>query len=126
MAPYVAEAAEPPKEVVWTKDTLIQLAHDEAVQDNLNSDHFVKVMRCEIGKNWDYKGQSFSLRPDGTRENSWGMWQIFLSAHVEISKEMAQDPIWATHWAGTMWRAGNYRLWSCYKIEEAEGWPEMN
>lgn len=106
-------------EAPLTKQGLIDLATSAAHQYQLDADRFVATMKCEIKKradgSWDYTAQSDHVKKDGTRENSWGAWQINLDAHPTITKEMAQDPYWATNWAANEWKKGRAWQWSCYK-----------
>jgi hypothetical protein len=45
---------------------------------------------------------------------SVGLWQIYLRAHPWVTKEMADDPIWATNWALMQIRNGHVGWWTTY------------
>lgn len=54
-----------------------------------------------------HKGQ-----PNG-RENSWGLAQIYLPAHQDVTREQALDPRFALQWMAKEFSKGNQHLWSC-------------
>ena len=54
--------------------------------------------------------------PAGTREQSFGLVQIHLPAHKNITKEQAIDPVFATDFLAKNLKAGKGRMWSCYPI----------
>ncbi|MDE1944842.1 MAG: hypothetical protein KGI03_01020 [Patescibacteria group bacterium] len=60
-----------------------------------------------------------SLVPDPTgpngRENSWGLAQIDLDFHPEISKKQAQDAIFALDHMARDFSSGNTAPYHCYK-----------
>lgn len=59
-------------------------------------------------------GQSRYLDPTGPngREDSWGVWQIHLSAHKDITRAQAQDIFWSTEWAMQQLKNGNCKIWT--------------
>jgi hypothetical protein len=83
----------------------------------LNEARFRAVQKCE---NPDLVPQSLIVK-NGIQENSWGPWQIHLTAWPEISKEQALDLDWSTRWAAQQWANGNARIWSCYRILGFDG-----
>lgn len=84
----------------------------EAVENGLDPVAFVRVAKCESANFKDHKIQSGHVR-NGKQENSWGIWQFNLDANPQITKEQAQDPIWATEEAVKWWKAGQKDKWSC-------------
>ena len=110
----IAEAAE-----LSTSD-LKQMATEIAKEHSLNTDHFLKVISCE--SNWDTQIQSAYITKDGTRENSWGLVQINLSAHPNVTKEQALNPRFALTWMAEQWSLDGASMWSCWTILQARGW----
>ncbi len=103
-----------------TRSQIIALATKVAIKNGLNVNHFIGTISCEIKKTqgglWDYKAQSILYRK-GVRENSWGGWQINLTAHPEVSKKNAQDIVWATNWSAKQWLAGKAYQWTCWRLK---------
>lgn len=49
--------------------------------------------------------------PNG-QEDSWGLWQIHLTAHPDITRAQAMDPVWSTEWAVNQLKKGNCHIWT--------------
>lgn len=88
--------------------TLTQLASSTALKYGLDLDHFDEVISCESG--WD---PSIKSRYPG--ENSWGIAQINLDAHPEITLAQALDPSWSLEWMAKQWASGNADSWTCWR-----------
>jgi len=103
-----------------TRSQVIAFATKVAIKNGLNVNHFIGTISCEIKKTkrgyWDYKAQSILYRR-GVRENSWGGWQINLTAHPEVTKVHTQDIVWATNWAAKQWLAGEAHQWTCWRLK---------
>ena len=52
----------------------------------------------------------------GTREMSYGLVQIHLPAHPEITKEQAMNADFALDFLAKNLKAGKGKMWSCYPI----------
>jgi N-acetyl-anhydromuramyl-L-alanine amidase AmpD len=52
------------------------------------------------------------LEPDGT--HSYGLFQIHLAAHPDISIASATDPGFATEWSAQQIAAGRVSWWTTY------------
>lgn len=83
-----------------------QIALREANKAGLNVDRFLAVIDCESGFRADAIG-------DGGR--SYGVAQLFLPAHPEITKEQALDPEWSLAWMANEWKKGHASAWSCWR-----------
>jgi N-acetyl-anhydromuramyl-L-alanine amidase AmpD len=59
---------------------------------------------------WQY--DRAGLEPDGT--HSYGLFQIHLVAHPEISISSATDPVIATEWSAQQIAAGHVGWWTTY------------
>lgn len=86
-------------------ETIQQIATKVAESNKLNVEHFLSVIECE---------SSFNPNAVGDSWRSFGIAQIFLPAHPEITKKEALDPEWALHWMANEWVHDRYRQWSCY------------
>ena len=58
------------------------------------------------------------LNPDavGDHGTSFGVAQIHLPAHPDITKAEALDPTWAVNWAAQQFSTGGAGQWTCYGI----------
>src|SRR3990167_11541472 len=76
----------------------------------------IALIRCETGNRFDTFLQSEFIRPNGRRENSWGLAQINLDAWKNITKAQATDPHFALIFMAQNLKAGKYNLWyTCSK-----------
>lgn len=55
------------------------------------------------------------LKPDavGDHGHSYGIAQIYLDYHKDITKEQALDPIFSIAWMAEQFSKGNKHLWTC-------------
>lgn len=81
-----------------------------ARQYGVDEKKFLDVAICESG----LIPQQSKIIHNGRRENSWGIFQINLTAHPEVTKEQAMDIEWSTLWAAQQWVAGHADWWTCY------------
>ena len=117
-------SAETPLPHVYTKDELVSMVIQEADADDLNAKHMVAVIGCETMGTWDPSIQSnaYNATDPDHREASFGLVQIHLPAHPEVTLEQAKDPNFAIKWMASEWKAGRAGEWSCYHIEQDKGW----
>lgn len=66
-----------------------------------------QVITCESGNNPDAVGDF------GT---SYGLSQIHLPAHPEITKAEALDPDYAVAYMARMFSIGQHGQWTCYRM----------
>lgn len=90
------------------KHFAIAIATDYKIKD---IDRFLWVASCESG--WNPYIQSNYLYK-GKRENSWGLYQIFLDVHTTVTKEQAIDPIFNITWAASKWSDAPHHWKTCY------------
>ncbi len=95
-------------------DELKTLATAEAVDHNLNVNHFLATIGCESG---------FVADDVGDNGTSFGIVQIHLIAHPDISKSDALNPYFALHWMAEQWSNNNAKIWTCYRQYEKNGYP---
>lgn len=77
----------------------------EAQEAKIDPTEVYKIIQCESGWNVDAIGDH------GT---SYGLVQIHLPAHPEITVEEAEDPRFAVDFLVSNLKSGNGHLWSCY------------
>ncbi len=69
-------------------------------------DSYLSIPNCESG---------FNPLAVGDHGTSYGLWQIHLPAHLDVTKEQALDPVWSTRWAMAQLKLGKAKIWSCFK-----------
>lgn len=111
----------PVEAAITQQSSLVDGATAIAKSRGLNVDHFLKVVGCESG--WDPSIQSGYIGPKG-REDSWGLVQINLPSHKDITKDQALDPVFSLRYMANEWSRDRYRQWSCYGMMEKQGWPQ--
>lgn len=81
----------------------VSIAHEYS----LNTEAFTRVIGCE--SHW----KADAIGDGGT---SYGIAQIHLPAHPDVSREQALDPKWAIRWMAQQWANNRAYWWSCWKI----------
>lgn len=82
-------------------------ASTTAQQYGLDPLLFSKVITCE--SQW---------RPEATSSTAdFGIVQIHLASHSDVSLEQANNPYWAITWMAQQWVAKHQTWWTCYKNE---------
>lgn len=89
-------------------------------QYGVNSVTIDKVVSCETAGTYDPLIQSYVVK-NGVREDSWGLAQIHLPSHPDITKEQAKDPEFAIEFMAKNFADGKQNMWSCYKILAKRG-----
>lgn len=59
--------------------------------------------------------QSRIIQKDGTREPSYGIFQIHLPSHA-VTKTQALDPRFNIEWAAKEFKAGREWQWTCHRL----------
>lgn len=106
---HVAIAAEPPREVVISLSTREEMEAYIIREYPEYSTDMIRVINCESNFNPSIGGD---LRENGY--TSWGLSQIHLPAHQNVSKEQATDPLFAIRFMGEAFEKGKQEMWSCY------------
>lgn len=115
--PAHAEAAHTPVQVV-SIDALVQ---QDAVEYHLNYKDFYDTLSCESAGFKDVTIQSQYIK-DGKQEDSFGLAQINLGAHPDISYASATDPTFAIQYAAQQFSKGNADQWTCYRLIKSGKW----
>jgi hypothetical protein len=58
---------------------------------------------------------SFDKIAVGDKGKSFGLWQIHLPAHPDITKEQAFDPVFSTEWTAQEFSKGHQKQWTCWR-----------
>lgn len=109
---------------VWTPAEIQILASTTASDYHLNVSHFIRTFKKESAGFVDVHIQSQypdKSGPNG-KENSWGVCQIDLDYHPEITKAEATDPVFCLDWSAQQWSAGHAASWSAWREFSREGW----
>lgn len=104
-----------PKEFMtytYTKSELIDKVYKYAEIYGNNPKIMIKTINCE-NYEWNPLLQSRIIEKDGGREDSWGLSQIHLPSHPNITKEQAQNPDFSIAFMAK--HLGRDVTWSCYK-----------
>ena len=84
------------KVVDWTPARIEKEIDEQAEKYGVSASEMKRVIKCESQGSTTV--QSHWRRPDGTREQSFGLVQIHLPAHKDVTKEEAQNPEFAIEW----------------------------
>lgn len=105
----------PYKKTVWVKGDIIQMIAEKAIENNLNPKYLIKLAECESSLNPIV--QSKYIQSYG-QEKSFGLFQIHLKAHTDVTVEQAKDPEFNTEWAIEKIKEGKApRYWvHCHKV----------
>lgn len=114
---YAAESEQPVVvqiEVVidWTKERINREIEEQAEKYAVNASEMKRVIACE--SNGSTTIQSRHIRPDGSREKSFGLVQIYLPAHPNVTYEQAIDPKFAINFMAKNFAHGREEMWSCW------------
>lgn len=94
-----------------------------AARHGVDPDVMVAVAKCESGlvpdrqSDHTYREGNRWGFPAGTREKSFGIMQVHLPDHPDISESQAKDPDWSSEWAAKQFAAGNARWWTCWRTQ---------
>lgn len=112
---YTAHADEirPLWDATTTQDAIESLSEEY----HISSSTMARIVSCETGGNTGSTTiQSLAVNSKGQQENSWGLVQIDLDYHPDISRDEAQNPIFALTFLAQNLAAGNGHLWTCFNM----------
>jgi len=118
----VEEEAEPEKPVVikpvelrrGETPELLQHLFAEAERYGADPEKMRRTIDCESA-GWHTDIQSWHRRPDGSRERSYGLAQIYLPAHPQVSENEAKNPYYAITFMAQHFGENNGAIWTCYR-----------
>ena len=117
-APEVVHAEEEPKTILlqvkvnWTPERIDQEIENQAQKYGVSAEVMRRVIKCESTGSTTI--QSYHRRPDGSREQSFGLSQIHLPDWPDVTREEAIDPQFAITFMAERFSEGREELWSCY------------
>ena len=94
-----------PKEAIPAPE-ILSLIYEKAALYGASSTVMYEVVKGESG---------FQTCIPGDNHQSWGLVQIHLPSHPEITKEMACDPDFALDFLAKQLAQGNGRLWTVWR-----------
>lgn len=97
---------------VLTTDDYKDYAVREADTYGINTKQFLGTIQCESA--WDPTKQS-EFYKNGKREESYGIAQINLPAHLDVTYDQATDGMWSINWAARQFSIGNAKIWTCWR-----------
>lgn len=99
-----------------TPQDIEEYAREEAKREGISAYLFVETLRIE-SMNFTWNDQSLipAHGPNG-REDSWGICQIHLPDHPEITKAQALDPRWCIQWTAQQFKNHHASMWTGYRI----------
>jgi len=103
---HAAELHEP-----LNNDEVRQYVETYAVNRGIDPVLFSAVARCESGYDTDIRSRHYHK---GVRENSWGVFQINLDAHLDVARSQAIDPYFNIKWAADHWDDAAQHWKTCY------------
>ena len=104
----IAEAPAPP--VPITQPTVQELIGKYALQYNVSASRMLNTMKCESGLKSDAQGDM----KNGVY-TSFGLSQIHLPAHPEVTKEQALNPDFAVEFMAKGFAQHKERMWTCWR-----------
>ncbi len=78
---------------------------EKAIEHEVDISVAINVVECESG---------FDETQIGDNGQSFGIWQIYLPSHPNVTKTQAQDPYWATEWSMLRLKK-TPEIWTCYR-----------
>lgn len=93
----------------WTKERIDRLIEEKAKEYGTSATTLKRIVACESGYVTDI--QSYKILKYG-REKSFGLVQIHLPDHPNITKEQAIDPAFAINYLAKHYAQGTDK-WSC-------------
>lgn len=99
----------------WTPARIDQEIVTQAKAYGVSAEVMRKVIACESMGSTTI--QSYHRRPDGTREQSFGLVQIHLPDWPEVTRDQAIDPKFAIDFLASHLAEGQGNLWSCYRMQ---------
>jgi hypothetical protein len=105
------------------KPTVDELITLYSTKYDVSHEKLFKTLKCEntyfdVDKQSElkYKSGNRWKKPAGSREESYGLAQIHLPDHPEISYQQAIDPDFAIEFLAKNLSQGKGRMWSCYNM----------
>lgn len=105
----LAEAPNTDKVWEWTPSEYAEVLRQYDISEK-DIETILRVLKCES----NFRSIQSEIIRNGVREPSFGIAQIHLPSHSDVTKEQALDEEFSIHWTAKKWKSG-FRNWSCYK-----------
>ena len=106
---------------VYTKDQIAELVNANAIKYGVSASKMMNTIECESSyKNVQSShilGVGHKAADKNGREDSWGISQINMYWHPEVSKKQALDPYFAVQFMARQFSLGKASEWSCYRLK---------
>ena len=102
---YAQSPLVPP--VPLDKQSIPQIVEYFANQYQVSAEIMLSTMRCE---------SKLKTNAVGDNGESFGISQINLPSHPEVTKEQAQNPVFASEFMAKEYSRGNAKIWTCYRL----------
>ncbi len=102
VTPALAQTLPP---VVYSASTSEDIVVAYAAHYGTPAAPLLNTLKCE---------SSLNPKAVGDHGTSFGVAQIHLPAHTDITKAEALDPLFAIDWAAKQFSEGHQNMWSCY------------
>ena len=106
----VTERVIEPKAELTSTSSIKSFIEAEARKAGVDEKLAVRLVKCESG----FVPQQSQIVKNGVREDSWGVWQIHLPSHPQVTREKAMDIEFSTGYSLDLIKKGKASLWSCY------------
>jgi len=113
-----AREPDPPRTILietrieWDEERIKKEVKDQADAYKVSYEQMWRTIQCE--SNGSSTIQSRHVK-NGVREDSWGLVQIHLPAHLNVTKAQALDPKFAIEFMAKHFAQGGQRMWTCWR-----------
>lgn len=109
-------------EVALQDRSIPQIVEHFADKYNVSSKQMLSIMKCESSLDPTKQSEHYYTKDNhklgikkGQRELSFGLSQIHLPAHPDITEEQAKDPVFAAEFMAKNFSEGHQRKWTCWR-----------
>lgn len=108
-----------------TLDEIEKITKEFSIKYGVRYLSLIETIKCEAPKTadglFDPTAQSLFEDTKSVRENSWGVAQINLTAHPQVTMEQATDARWSIEWTAREFSLDHASMWTCWKLLKAAG-----
>lgn len=120
-----AETSPEPISKLLTLEEVSKIIEKNSTKYHVKFNSLLQTIICESPKSddglFDPSGQSEFTDEAGKREESYGITEINLPSHPDITKEQATDAEWSIEWMTQQFAAGKASMWTCWRDLKASG-----
>ena len=96
---------------VYDRSEIEKLSVRYAKQYGVDPHKMVETIECET----DFSNVQSDITQNGVREDSWGIAQINLRWHPNVTKQQALTPEFAVEFMAKMFSQGKAERWTCFR-----------